>query len=143
MTQSIDIAKFKAISPDEQEHLIKEIEETASNMGQKFLGCSQWALYSLLKHLNLWNVDVFRVGSGFAGGVGGCGELCGALTGGLIVIGLIYGRDGLVHIDDSPEFVESMGRSAQLCDRFRDEFGSMRCQDVQKFLYGRKYTWNI
>ena len=135
------IAKIKAMSAEEQERLIGEIEETADSNAQKYRGCSQWALYALQQHLNLWNVDVFRAASGFGGGVGGSGELCGALSGGLMAIGLVYGRDTLEPIDTSKAFADSMERCAQLCDRFKEEFGGLNCRDVQKLLFGR--SWDM
>ena len=34
-----------------------------------------------------------RIASGFGGGIGRQGETCGAVTGGVMALGLIYGRD--------------------------------------------------
>ena len=34
-----------------------------------------------------------RIGTGFASGVGLHGEVCGALMGGVLIIGLLYGAD--------------------------------------------------
>lgn len=135
------LEKIKAMNAEEQERLIGEIEETTERNAEKYRGCSQWALYGLLQHLNLWNIDVFRAASGFAGGVGGSGELCGALSGGLIAIGLVYGRDTLEPIETSEAFADSMERCAQLCDRFKEEFGGLNCRDVQKLLFGR--SWDM
>ena len=135
------LEKIKAMNAEEQERLIMEIEETADKNAEKYRGCSQWALYALQQHLNLWNIDVFRAASGFAGGVGGSGELCGALSGGLLAIGFVYGRDTLEPIETSEAFNNSMERCAQLCDRFKEEFGGINCRDVQKQLFGR--SWDM
>jgi hypothetical protein len=34
-----------------------------------------------------------------------------------------------------------MERCAQLCDRFKEEFGGLNCRDVQKLLFGR--SWDM
>jgi C_GCAxxG_C_C family probable redox protein len=135
------LEQIKALSAKDQELLIAKIEETADSIAQRYRGCSQWALYALQQHLDMWNMDVFRAASGFAGGLGGSGELCGALSGGLIAIGFVYGRDALEPIETSGAFANSMERCAQLCDRFKEEFGGLNCRDVQKLLFGR--SWDM
>lgn len=141
MRSGISLDKIKVLNAEEQERLIVEIEETANSNAEKYHGCSQRALYALQQHLDLWNIDVFRAASGFSGGIGGCGELCGALTGGLIAIGMVYGRHSLESIETSSAFADSMERSAQRCDRFKEEFGSLNCRDVQKLIFGR--SWDM
>ena len=135
------LEKIKAMSAEDQKSLIAKIEETADSNGVKYRGCSQWALYALQQHVEMWNTDVFRAATGFAGGVGGSGELCGALSGGLIAIGLVYGRDTLEPIETSEAFADCIERCAQLCDRFKEEFGGFNCRDVQKLLFGR--SWDM
>jgi C_GCAxxG_C_C family probable redox protein len=43
-----------------------------------------------------WTADCARLSTGFAGGVGGTqNELCGALAGGVMIIGALFGRSDL------------------------------------------------
>ena len=135
------LKKIRQMSPEEQKQLIMEIEETACSNAKAYHGCSQWTLYALQEHLNLGNRAVFRASSALAGGVAESGEVCGALIGGLMAVGLAYGRSKLESVETSSEFSEAMERSARVCDGFKNEFGSLRCRDVQKAIFGK--SWDL
>jgi C_GCAxxG_C_C family probable redox protein len=143
MDMDTEPAIRKAVEMDEghKRELILQIEETARNNAKEYRGCSQWSLYALQKHLNLMDVHAFRAASALAGGVAGSGEVCGALLGALMGVGLAYGRDQMESIETSAAFGEAMKRGARVCDRFRNEFGSLRCRDIQQLLFGR--SWDL
>jgi C_GCAxxG_C_C family probable redox protein len=64
-----------------------------------------------------------RLATGLGGGVAGtCDELCGALSGGILVIGALYGRDRPGGDDTRAYEFTSRYR-----DRFRDAFGATQC----------------
>jgi C_GCAxxG_C_C family probable redox protein len=89
---------------------------------------------------HLWgHVDdqVLRMTSGLAGGVGGSQqELCGALSGGALIIGALYGR---THSDE-----DDSECSRLVCvyrDRFVQRFGTGRCFDLRESGYGSDGQW--
>lgn len=135
------LEKLKKTSAEQQEQLIRRIEEAASSYAKAYRGCSQWGLHALQQHLGLGNRAAFRASSALAGGIANSGEVCGALIGGLLAIGLAYGRDKLESVDTSSAFAEAMERGIRLCDRFKDEFGSLRCCDIHKAIFGR--SWDL
>ena len=63
----------------------------------------------------------------FGGGLGGHGEVCGAVIGGLAVIGLLFGRDKIGEDD-----VKVWTYSRELLRRFKKEIagGSILCRDI-------------
>jgi C_GCAxxG_C_C family probable redox protein len=69
---------------------------------------------------------VDRVASGFCGGIGRCHEdVCGALSGGVIALGSMYGREkGHGNID------RLVALSAEFRRRFVSEFDTTVCKDV-------------
>jgi C_GCAxxG_C_C family probable redox protein len=80
------------------------------------------------EHL-LGQVDdqVCRMATGLGGGVGGTQqEMCGALSGGVLLIGALYGRTGADE-DDS--------RCMQVASRYREQFvramGTTRCGELR------------
>lgn len=87
----------------------------------------------------LWSqVDnqVRRMTSGLSGGVGGTHEeLCGALSGGALIIGAVHGRT-------RPDEDDSLCRSlvARYRERFAQEFGSTCCQELRDSGYGSDGT---
>ena len=84
----------------------------------------------------------FKAATGLSGGLGRTGEsACGALTAGVMVIGLVYGRSKLEKTAESAAYGETMRRAGLLCDRFAAEFGSTKCHDIQLKIYGK--AWNM
>lgn len=141
MDNNLKIRQFAEMNEKTKKQLILKIEETACSRAKAYRGCSQWPLYALQKHLKLGDIHTFRAASALAGGVAGSGETCGALLGALLAIGLAYGRDELESVETSGAFAEALERSVSMCDRFKNEFGSLRCHDVQQAIFGR--SWNL
>lgn len=66
--------------------------------------------------------------TGFAGGVGDSRqELCGALSGGVMVIGALYGRS-TAEEDDRP----AIDRAGRFQERFRSGLGEVRCGPLRE-----------
>ena len=70
---------------------------------------------------------MLKAATGFGGGVGARGSLCGVLSGSVLVIGLKHGR-GLK--DEMGVAVDAYVRCSMLMEWFNDEFGSMMCSDL-------------
>lgn len=67
-----------------------------------------------------------RMSTPFAGGVGGTHEeLCGALAGGIMLIGALYGRSDANTNDDY-----CMNLVKEFRTTFRKEFGNIQCQKL-------------
>lgn len=78
-----------------------------------------------------------RMTSGLAGGMG-CSfeELCGALSGGALLIGSLYGRT-MPHEDDE----ECNRRVCDYREGFVEAFGTSRCYDIRESGYGSGGQW--
>ena len=64
---------------------------------EKFLSgynCAQSILFAYGPELGLDGETALKVATGLGGGIGRRGETCGAVTGGILVLGLKYGRGG-------------------------------------------------
>ncbi len=74
-----------------------------------------------------------RMSTSFAGGVGGTGEeLCGALAGGIMLIGALYGRsDAQTNDDYCMELVKEFHTV------FKEEFGHIQCQQLKDNWVGK------
>jgi C_GCAxxG_C_C family probable redox protein len=80
---------------------------------------------------------MLRISCGLAGGVG-CShqELCGALSGGVLVLGALYGR---THPDEDDAQCDRL-----ICtyrERFVQEFGTSRCCELKASGYGSDGQW--
>src|SRR5574337_2076376 len=71
-----------------------------------------------------------RVASGFGGGIGGSqGDVCGALTGGIVVLGWLFGRS-----EPSADKSEVFALAAEFRDQFAKRVGSTNCKTILDML---------
>jgi C_GCAxxG_C_C family probable redox protein len=111
----------------------KEMRKKAVEMMavQKF-HCSQAIAAAGQEKLGKGNDDVIRAMGAFGGGLGGNGEVCGALAGGLAVLGLRYSRAQ----SNEKENPKMWADAEELVRRFRDEIvqrnGSILCRDISQ-----------
>jgi C_GCAxxG_C_C family probable redox protein len=89
--------------------------------------CSQAVLSAFCEDFGLSAEMALRVAGAFGGGIARLGEACGAVTGGLMVIGLKYG------ITDAKD-KQAKERTYEVADRFLQGFtakyGSIKCRDL-------------
>ena len=72
-----------------------------------------------------------RIATPFAGGVGGTEEeMCGALSGGVMVVGALHGRRE-AHVDDE----KARELAARYRERFAEEFGTTRCGPIYEEMH--------
>ncbi|MBM7855077.1 C_GCAxxG_C_C family probable redox protein [Desulfohalotomaculum tongense] len=97
-------------------------------LAQQGFKCSQILLMLGLERQGKENPDLIRAGSGLAGGLGFCGKICGALTGGVCLLGLYAGR-GKVNESENPQLNVMVD---QLVSWFEEQFGSngINCTDI-------------
>ena len=72
--------------------------------------------------------QAIRMSTPFGGGVGGTRqELCGALSGGVMVIGALYGRT-----DSSQDDKQAYELAKQYREGFHTEFGHTKCEPIRE-----------
>lgn len=79
---------------------------------------------------------VFKAGSALAGGVARMGETCGALTGAIMAVCCLVGREKL---EDRKQYGKAMEEARQVCNLFRDRIGHTICAEIHKIRYGKVY----
>jgi C_GCAxxG_C_C family probable redox protein len=127
--------------PDKnQAETVEEAQRLAAEYERKCTGCAQSVVAGLLDALGMEEEGVFKAASGLADGIGLTGDgSCGALTGGCMVIGLVYGRERKDH-EDMMKPMKSYLMSKELLEDFVARYGSCRCYDIQEKLMGRTYN---
>jgi len=93
--------------------------------GDTSISCSEAVIRVALEKIKVESSDALKISSALGGGVGGFGEICGAVTGAILAIGLRYGRDNETQPKD-----EVRNITRELLQEFRDEFGYLRCNDL-------------
>jgi C_GCAxxG_C_C family probable redox protein len=89
--------------------------------------CSQSVLFGLIDELNIDKDTALKISNGFGGGMGRKQEVCGAVSGAIMSLGLLYGRGE----KDGPEKQETTySKVRELIDSFKKEFGTINCKDL-------------
>jgi len=127
----------------ENSDLLKKAETLAYQYEKKYGGCAQCVLGALKNTIGGISDDVFKAGTGLAGGVAlnGAGT-CGALSGGVMALSMYLGRNTTT-LPTSESRTDSAKICKKLVDRFETEFGSGNCKDIQRRVMGRSFNlWN-
>lgn len=99
-------------------------------LAQQGFQCSQVLLLMGLEAQGKDNVDLVRVMSALAGGLGFSGDICGTLTGGACLLGLYAGR-GRADEEEDPRLNIMIG---ELVEWFTTEhgrkYGGIRCETI-------------
>ena len=80
------------------------------------------------------NMDMIKALSPFPG-FGATGRICGAVSGGLIVLGLYFGSDDMT---DYPKTGAAIDAARKFLPRFEEALGSIQCAELQEdVVFGR------
>ncbi len=90
------------------------------------LNCAESVLLAVGKELDYGQAGGLpRIATGFGGGIARNGNLCGALSGGIMAIGLALGRD-----DSRGSRDPCYPAVDRLFNGFLEKFGSSQCRDL-------------
>ena len=95
--------------------------------------CCQSVVLAYADELGLADEAALRLASSFGGGMGKLREVCGALTGAFMVIGM---KKGYSSPDADEEKQAHYRRIQELAESFKQKNGSILCRD----LIGEEYT---
>lgn len=101
----------------------------AAELFMQGYNCAQAVAVAFCDVTGLDETFTCRMASSFGGGMGRQREVCGAVSGMLMVAGLLYGYDV---IGDDGIKMEHYARVQALCGEFREEVGSIVCRDILK-----------
>ncbi len=113
--------------PDMAERVAKLLLESGN--------CAQTAFAVLEENFDLEGGQVLRALTALPG-VALRGETCGAVTGSLMALGLVYGRDDLA---DWQGYLRSLPSARRFCARFEEANGGTACAAVLRHVLGRPF----
>jgi len=89
--------------------------------------CSQAVLYAFRDEAGLGEDVALKIATGLGAGMGRKQEVCGTVTGGILVLGLRHGRGSR---DDRSATEQTYLRTRELMDRFAAKHGSCLCRQL-------------
>jgi len=116
--------------PDELVYVINltykdEVVKLANSYAAKGFLCSESVLLAISDYLKIRNELIPKIATGFGAGIGGRGEVCGAISGGIIALGLEFGRNNAKKQKMNPYWF-----AMKLVERFEKEFGHLTCREL-------------
>ncbi|MDF1574769.1 MAG: C-GCAxxG-C-C family protein [Bacteroidales bacterium] len=99
--------------------------------------CAQSSFLALKEQFGLRGEQVVKALTPLPG-MAERGETCGAVTGPLMALGLIYGRD-IHHLNNWDTYQAALVPAGAFCEKFEKEFGTTLCHEVQEEMFGRCY----
>lgn len=124
----------------DQEKLLNEIFESAVKNEMQYFGCSQAVLGTLQENFSEISADVFKAGSGLAGGVARQGETCGALIAAIMAISSMMGRERL---EDLEQYQKAMEPATRTYTMFKEKVGHTLCSDIHQSRFGKAFRLYI
>jgi C_GCAxxG_C_C family probable redox protein len=100
--------------------------ELAKQYRERGYGCSQTVLATYSQDYGLSEEAALRISTGFGSGMGRMCEVCGALTGAFMVIGLKYGSV----VTDGTNKETTYRLVADLAKKFEAKNGSIYCREL-------------
>jgi C_GCAxxG_C_C family probable redox protein len=104
--------------------------EKTVRLFEKGYNCSQAVLAAWAEQFQLPQETALKLAGGLGGGIGRSGEICGALTGAILVLGLRYGT---ADPHDKNTKYDLYRRTQDLMHRFKENAGSLYCRQLLGF----------
>jgi C_GCAxxG_C_C family probable redox protein len=102
-------------------------KEMARDLFREGFSCSQAVLAAFSDEFGLPRETALRIAQGFGGGIARTADLCGAIAGGIMVIGLKHGR---TRSDDDAARDRTYDLVRELLRRFEARHGSRLCRNL-------------
>ena len=100
--------------------------EKANEIFEQKYHCSQAVLAAFASELGITEAQALRLGGCFGGGMGK-GEVCGAVVGALMALGLKYGQ---CEVEDLESRYKTNDVTDKMLERFKSENGSYICKEL-------------
>ncbi|WP_027339474.1 C-GCAxxG-C-C family protein [Halonatronum saccharophilum] len=101
--------------------------EVGVNKFREGYNCAQSLIFSYSDKVNISKDLALRLANGFGGGMGRKQEVCGAVSGGILVLSLLYGRG---ESEDKEKQEEAYSKVRELIDKFEDKYGTINCKKL-------------
>lgn len=119
-----------------KEHVYSMLDQRVEVVMEQSHNCAQTTFFVLSEQFGLGGDEILKALTPLPG-MAERGETCGAITGALMAMGLIYGRDRL---NDWEKYRSSLVPTNKFCRQFQEELGSSLCCQIQESAFGKSYN---
>ncbi len=100
---------------------------------EKGFNCCQSVLSVYCEQLDLNRNTALLLSSAFGGGINKMGEICGAVSGAIMLIGLKYGR---IKADDQVAIEKTEKQTNNFLDEFKKRNKFLKCKELLGYNFG-------
>lgn len=116
-----------------KEQVLDRVQLRAEEYNFILKNCAQGTALTLMEEFGLGNMEIIKALTPFPG-VGGTGEICGAITGSLIAFGLYFGSEDRFDFEATNRAIMT---SQKFMAFFEDETNHLYCADIlEKVILG-------
>jgi C_GCAxxG_C_C family probable redox protein len=128
------------LNSEERTVLANKASALAFDLEQKYGCCPQCVLTAIKETVGGVSDETIKASHGLSGGGGLTGVgACGALSGGLVALSTVRGRDAdKLH---KGRGIRNFQVGKELVERFQEEFGGTTCEQLQQKFTGQ--IWNM
>lgn len=105
-----------------------DVKKLATEYHEKGFNCAQSVLCSCGEYTGMDEKAALAVSAGFGGGLR-CGEICGAVSGAVMAVGICCPFNNSADIESKTKIAEL---AKSVCSQFKDNFGMLRCVELKK-----------
>ena len=135
------------LSEAEKQEIIDRVSTKAGDYEEALISCAQGTLLALQEEFQLGGGTELLMAASFMPGVASRKETCGAFLGGLMALGLLFGRVNPLDtayegLESRADYAERKKRTAlRFCEELEVELGSTQCKSIHADLMGREYDF--
>ena len=113
---------------ESKEAFVEKVKKATFDTEMQCHGCGQVLVYSFVKTLKIDNPELAMASGPFFGGLALTGNTCGALLGGLMVLGLFFGRKDVR--EEVPGLIKGVKPLRKFIQFFAEQNQNMNCKDI-------------
>jgi len=117
-----------------REEILDEVERKAGEYEIESGCCAQGCLRALQEEFGIGNEQTYKAATAMPG-IALRGETCGGIVGGLMAIGLVWGREDP---KDMQSYFRAISQGRKFAKAFEQEFGTVMCKDIVKQRFGKE-----
>ncbi len=122
----MDLAKIEKYAT--REMFIEDLKKRTFSTEVRYHGCAQVVVQTFLDVFDVNNVQLSMASSHFAAGLALTGNNCGALIGGIMVLGLVFGRDDIS--GGMQAIVKGIRPTRKLVKYFEEKYNKLNCREI-------------
>jgi len=112
----------------DKNHILDRVQRHAEEYNYLLKNCAQGTALALLEEFGLGSIQIVKALANFPG-IGGTGEMCGAVTGSLIAFGLHFAPNDIL---DCEAKGATMVNAQKFISLFKDKMGYLHCSEIQE-----------